>query len=381
MTYVNPASMMIEKSYQVITTLGIGGAGEVYSIRNIKDNAIYAAKFARKDLKVSAQKKLMLLERERDIMDDLQDHPNILKTLHLFQKRRKTEQCKGFDLSKQEFDMHLTTSPFHLLEYCENGSFISYLRNQDALTEDIVAFYTEQLLGCMEYVHYKGYAHLDIKLDNILLDDSFNIRLSDFGSAVKIDDQPFTGFRRGTPKYMAPEVLNLQNGETFDAYKADVYSMGICIYLMLFKRFPVYEDVPYPATKDLLDYPEICQTCPFDCDKTRWAQVSPEIQRILIACLNKDPVDRPSTSELISHFYLPALDETVDERVFEEMQNRRAKYEQSQHESELQQRAFVQPEAPEEPESSEEKEEQAPVPHSQQMKSGSSTYASTNSRN
>jgi serine/threonine protein kinase len=275
--------MMIEKSYQIITTLGIGGAGEVYSIRNIKDNTIMAAKFARKDLKVTQQKKFTLLNREKEIMEELHDHPNILNSLQMYKKRKITTQCNGFEAAQQEFDMHLTTSPFHMIEYCENGSFITYLRNQQALTEDIVTFYTEQLLGCMEYVHFKGYAHLDIKLDNILLDDNFNIRLSDFGSAVKLDDHAFTTFRRGTPKYMAPEVLYLQEGESFDAYKADVYSLGVCIYLMLFKRFPVHEAKEYPATKDLLEDPELCKTCPFDCDKERWSQLSSEIQRILIA--------------------------------------------------------------------------------------------------
>lgn len=219
--------MMIDSNHQIITSLGIGGAGEVYSIKNLKNNSIYAAKFARKDLKVNQSKKLLLLERERNTMEDLQDHPNILKSFHLYKKRKAARQSPFFDTSKQEFDVHLTTSPFHLIEYCENGSFITYIKNQSVFSENLVIFYTEQLISAIEFIHYKGYAHLDIKLDNILLDDYFNIRLSDFGSALKVEDNSITQLRRGTPKYMAPEVMNLQQGDYFDALKADMYSMGV----------------------------------------------------------------------------------------------------------------------------------------------------------
>lgn len=342
MEIANQTAMMIDKTYQVLNTLGIGGAGEVYSIKNINNNSLFAAKFARKDLMVSQSKKLMLLQRERDIMEDLSEHPNILTSYNLFKRRKTIPQNPDFDVSKQEFDIHLTTSPFHVIEYCENGSFISYMRNQNQLQENIVVFYTEQLISALEYIHYKGYAHLDIKLDNILLDDYFNIRLSDFGSALKVDDQPFTAFRRGTPKYMAPEVLNLKEEQEFDAYKADMYSLGVCIFLMLFKRFPNYNEESYPTTKDLFLKPETLDLCPFDIDETKWKALSQEIRRILVACLNKDPAQRPYCQELIQCFFLPPLNEDIGELVFEEMQERRTKYEQSQHEKAIQEK-FAQP--------------------------------------
>lgn len=334
---------MIDTNHQVLSTLGIGGAGEVYAIKNIKNNTMYAAKFARKDLNVSQSKKLFLLQRERDTMEELHEHPNILSTYTLISKRKVTPQNSGLDPSKFQFDYHLTTSPFHLIEYCENGSFITYMKGHNVLPENIVTFYAEQLISCIEYIHYKGYAHMDIKLDNILLDNYFNIRLSDFGSAVKVDDNPFTELRRGTPKYMAPEVLHLQQGESFDALKADIYSLGICLYLMLFKRFPVYEDVQYPQTKDLFVTPELLDKCPFDWGNDAWTRLSPEIRRIVLACLNKDPAQRPYSNELIESFLLPPLNESIEELVFEEMQGRRIKYEQEKNDNAVREQQFVQP--------------------------------------
>lgn len=381
MELVNPLSMKIDNDFQLIGTLGIGGAGEVYSIRNITNNMVFAAKYARKDLKVTQQKKMALLQHEKDIMEDLHDHPNILKSYQLYKKRKSAVQMKGFETANQEFDLHLLTSPFHLIEYCENGSFISYLKNQEKMPEDVVVFYTEQLLQCIEYVHSKGYAHLDIKLDNILLDPNFNIRLSDFGSAIKVDDQPQWTYRRGTPRYMAPEVNDLKEGESFDAYKADVYSLGVCIYLMLFKRFPVYQWNSYPGTKDLLESSDLSQICYFDCDKASWERLSPEMQKLIIACLNRDPEDRPSMSEIVNYFYLPSLDEFIEDRLFENMQSRRAKFEQLSHDKQFEQQ-IVNPVQSDSDSNEYRAEEIADFqPKNPPEKSGSSTYASTNSKN
>ncbi len=333
------SSMMIDSVHQVVTTLGIGGAGEVYSIRNIKDNTMFAAKYARKDLKVTQAKKLLLLQRERETMEELNDHPNILSSFQLLKRRKSCSQKKGFNACKQHFGTHLATAPYHMIEYCENGSFISYMRNQEALSENITSYYAEQMISAIHFIHSKGFAHLDIKLDNILLDNYFNLRVSDFGSALKVNDQPFTGIRRGTTKYMAPEVRDLQEGETFDAYKADMYSLGICLFLMLFKRFPIHvEEEDYPATLDLFQENENLVNCPFDCDNEIWKGLTIQMKRILLSLLNLNADERPYIHQLVEYFHLPNFNESIEEIIFEEMQERRTKYEQDSYEKQ-----FIQP--------------------------------------
>jgi serine/threonine protein kinase len=52
----------------------------------------------------------------------------------------------------------------------------------------------------------------------------------------------------------------LQPGEYFDSLKADMYSMGVCIYLMLFKRFPVYKEANYPVTNELFENPDVLES-------------------------------------------------------------------------------------------------------------------------
>jgi len=286
--------MMIDSVHQITSTLGIGGAGEVYAIKNTKNNNIFAAKFARKDLKVTQAKKLLLLQRERETMEELSEHPNILSSFRLFKKRKPSSKNVKLALSEQEYGDHLTTAPFHVIEYCENGSFLSYLRNQEVLEEKFAAHYTEQLISALHYIHSKGYVHLDIKLDNILLDNDFRVRVSDFGSALKVNEDPIIGIRRGTNKYMAPEVFELEEGNSYNSIKADMYSLGICLFLMLFKRFPVYnEELEYPSTITLFENSEMIDICPFDCEKAKWLSLSQEIRKIILSLLNKDPDQRP----------------------------------------------------------------------------------------
>mmetsp|Transcript_9330 Transcript_9330/g.9001 ORF Transcript_9330/g.9001 Transcript_9330/m.9001 type:complete len:108 (+) Transcript_9330:449-772(+) len=88
-------------------------------------------------------------------------------------------------------------------------------------------------------MHSLGYAHLDIKLENILLDGLFNAKLADLGSCIEAPEfDTMVDRRRGTLSYMAPEVANLESGQSFMAIPADIYSLGVTIYVMITGEFP-----------------------------------------------------------------------------------------------------------------------------------------------
>ena len=81
----------------------------------------------------------------------------------------------------------------------------------------------------------QGVASRDIKLENTLLDGSERplIKLADFGFSKDANMQSAATTRLGTPAYLAPEVLSNSPGQTYDGTKADIWSCGICLYLMV----------------------------------------------------------------------------------------------------------------------------------------------------
>ena len=77
----------------------------------------------------------------------------------------------------------------------------------------------------------------------VVLDQFFNAKVADFGISVDVSQTNGYDHRtRGTPFYIAPEVAHLGLNETYDAYKADIYSLGVLLYVMLYGEFPLRED-------------------------------------------------------------------------------------------------------------------------------------------
>jgi serine/threonine protein kinase len=97
-------------------------------------------------------------------------------------------------------------SIYIMLEYCPNKTLYDLVRERKTLHELEVQCYGLQLLSALQYMKQNQIVHRDIKPSNLLLGHNLEIKLGDFGLAVKLN---FVGERRsstcGTPNYMAPE--------------------------------------------------------------------------------------------------------------------------------------------------------------------------------
>lgn len=123
------------------------------------------------------------------------------------------------------------------------------------MREDVARWIFQQLIFGLDYCHRKGVANRDIKLENVLLQSGARrplVKLCDFGYSKHedLDSAPtwaslfLVGFLMdnsrshvGTPDYMSPEIFK-SGGGSYDAKKADLWSCGVVLYVMVVGKYP-----------------------------------------------------------------------------------------------------------------------------------------------
>ena len=234
-----------------------------------------------------------VLKWEHSAMEDLQGHPNILKPLELKLMGETTAS-----------DIDSSTGPqcsYLLTEYCANETLMSFIKSSWILDERVICFQFLQITDAVHFIHRQGYAHMDLKVNNILLDEFFNIRVGDFGSALQMGTSKTTNKWRGTPHFMAPEVKNhTDKTKRFNPQKADVYSLGVCLFVLLFKNYPKFKEGP------LDDF------CPFIMSEQRWNSRSAHVKHLLKRMLDPDPKKRADIFEVWNHEWLLSLQPGVE---------------------------------------------------------------------
>lgn len=94
-------------------------------------------------------------------------------------------------------------------EIAGGGELFYYISNSGYFSEKFARYFFHQLMSGLSYMHAQGMAHRDLKPDNILFDDNFNIKIADFGFAGPMAGRDGSGYLKtvlGTKPYMAPEI-------------------------------------------------------------------------------------------------------------------------------------------------------------------------------
>ena len=162
--------------------------------------------------------------------------------------------------------------------------------------EDDGRFFLSQMIEVLSFIQGKGVVHRDLKLENILVDESMNLKVADFGFATYKKINKLNSYR-GTMTYMAPEI---KEGKTYDGRQIDVFSTGVILFIIVQGIFPFKE-----AKKDEYFYNLILQG-KLD---TYWQKVggqnlSEDFKDLILRMFSYDATKRPSVDELRNHKWM-----------------------------------------------------------------------------
>jgi serine/threonine protein kinase len=182
--------------------------------------------------------------------------------------------------------------PFFVMEYLEGANLAERLEAGN-LTSSETRRLLRQICGALEAAHRAGIIHRDLKPENIWVatpahEESF-AKVLDFGIAKLLDNpagkSTQTGAAMGTPRYMAPEQCM---GRPVD-HRADIYSLGVILYEIFAGIVPFRgESFGELIYQHMSEPPE---------PPSRHRPMDPELERIILACLEKDPAKRPESAK------------------------------------------------------------------------------------
>lgn len=263
------------KDFEKLEKIGSGSFGKVFTIKEKSTGKIFAAKVSQYDFSDLSHSDQVDLVREININAKL-NHPAIIRFI-------------GFSPVdfKGQNNIVITT------DYIKNGSLLKYIQ-LDAKSQSPPGWdFTKKLIIAygvavgMSYLHLHNIIHRDLKADNILIDDNFHPKITDFGLSKSCDSNTLTqSGLKCTPAYAAPEVLI--NDEYTKA--GDVYSYAMLLYELFTKKRP-FSDISYIQfllSAEKGTRPEITADVP-------------EIYRELIEnCWKKEPEERLTFDQIAS---------------------------------------------------------------------------------
>ncbi|PPQ72561.1 hypothetical protein CVT24_004890 [Panaeolus cyanescens] len=269
----SPPKVITDKSgrlqFSRVGFLGEGGFARVYEVKDGRGARLACKVVTKSSLKTKKAKTKLYAEIK--IHRSL-EHPNIV----------------GFtDCFEDNDNVYMT------LELCTSGSLMDMLRRRRRFSEPESRFFMVQLIGACHYMHTHQVIHRDLKLGNLFLDASMNVKVGDFGLAALIENP---GERKkticGTPNYIAPEVLfDTANGHSFEV---DTWSIGVILYTLVVGRPPFQTKDVKAIYKRIRD-----NEYEFPTDRV----ISTAVQHLIQQILTPNPSERPTLHEIVDHTF------------------------------------------------------------------------------
>ncbi|KAJ4840969.1 CBL-interacting serine/threonine-protein kinase 6 [Turnera subulata] len=277
-------SALLHGKYELGRMLGHGTFAKVYHARNLKSGKSMAMKVVGKE-KVIKVGMMEQIKREISVMKMVK-HPNIVELYEVMASKSKI---------------------YFAMELVRGGELFAKIA-KGRLREDLARVYFQQLISAIDFCHSRGVYHRDLKPENLLLDEDGNLKVTDFGLSAFSEHLKQDGLLHttcGTPAYVAPEVIGKKG---YDGAKADLWSCGVILYVLLAGFLPFQDD-------NIVNMYRKIYRGDFKCPP--W--FSPEARRLVTKLLDPNPNTRITINKIVeSTWFRKAVPKTV--RSKEEME-------------------------------------------------------------
>jgi serine/threonine protein kinase len=200
----------------------------------------------------------------------LLDHPNIIKPLTFVEDPNGSQICIVMP--------YISLTLLDIIQQSSSGS-ISEARARSLFL---------QLVDALDFLHFHGFIHKDIKLENILYDEETNTcLLADFGMAQHFDGVKYLCDNLGSLHYSAPEIWS---SSPYRGPEVDIWALGVTLYLLVTGVFPFGGSTPAEVLAEIREY-----------DLWFPPELSPDLQNLLLGMLARHSYRRMTLADIRSH--------------------------------------------------------------------------------
>ena len=286
----------IGNKYIILEEKGQGLTSNVFLVKDLLTEKIYAAKVLKKPL--------IYFDKEIEILNSLKkiNNPYIVNLI----------ESGTMEIIKD--NKSLQKKQYLILEYAKKGELFKYIFNiKKGLQEKYSKLIFYKILKGIQACHEAGICHRDLKMENILMDENFNPKICDFGFAT-FNTGNLNDFL-GTKNYAAPEIfLN----KPYDGYKADIFSLGVLLLALVKCKFAFQEATQRDSIYRLIMIKHY---------KLYWKKVgmeidgiSEELKNLYIKMVSFRPKDRPTIKEILNDDWMKEIRD-LNKKQLDELEN------------------------------------------------------------